>query len=499
MKRMFKILTNRLLITALCIIMQFIIGFAILLYVNWLFKYYLLISYILSVICSIGVINTSMNSAYKITWIIVILGIPIIGVTLFIALYGRFFTWLRRRKMLSIIDNLENEICKSTDVLLSDDLKRQSDYIAKYAHSAPVKNTRAKYFSSGEMFFESLLLDLKNANERIYMEYFIIKDGYMWSEIKNILIEKADNGVEVRIIFDDMGCIDQISRREMKRLKKHGIKIKTFNPFIPVLSTVTNNRDHRKMCIIDSKIAYCGGVNIADEYINREVRFGHWKDSAIALYGDGAYTNELFFLTLWEYITKEKIRNPKPYSNENDEGIYQPYTDSPIDAEPIGENIYLNIISNAKKYIYISTPYFVVSDEMIRAITNASKCGVDVRIVVPHIPDKWAVNQATKANYSRLISAGVKVYEYERGFNHSKLVISDDKIATVGSVNFDFRSFYLSFENGVVIYESPVIKDILNDYLQILDESILVTNKMSKSHLPMRLFRAVLGAFASFL
>lgn len=499
MKRIFKLLTNRLLITALCIIIQFIIGFAIIFYFNELFKYYLLISYVLSIICSIGVINTNMNSAYKITWIVVLLGLPLIGVTVFLFLYGRLFTRMRRRKMLSIIDSLENEACKSTDVILPEELKRQSDYITKYAHSAPVKNTYAKYFSSGEAFFESLIKDLNDAQNCIYMEYFIIKDGYMWRQIEDILISKAKSGVDIRIIFDDMGSIEQISKREMRRLKKQGVKIKTFNPFIPVLSTVTNNRDHRKMCVIDSKIAYIGGVNIADEYINKKAKFGYWKDSAIRLYGEGAYTNELFFLTLWEYITKEKIRNPKPTYDTLDKGIYQPYTDSPMDSEPIGENIYLNIITNAKKYVYISTPYFIVSDEMMRAITNASKCGVDVRIIVPHIPDKRTVNQVTKSSYSRLISAGVKVYEYEKGFNHSKLVIADDEIATVGSVNFDFRSFYLSFENGVVIYDSPVISDIYNDYQLMMNESIPVTKESSKAHLPVRLFRAVLGAFSSFL
>ena len=284
----------------------------------------------------------------------------------------------------------------------------------------------------------------------------------------------------------------------MSQLKKQGIKIKTFNPFIPVLSTVTNNRDHRKLCIIDSKIAYCGGVNLADEYINLKKRFGHWKDCAIALYGEAAYTNELFFLTLWQYITKEKIRNEKPEFASIDQGIYQPYTDSPIDSEPVGENIYINIISNAKKYVYISTPYFVVGDEMMRAITNAAKCGVDVRITVPHIPDKKIVNQVTKSYYSKLISAGVKIYEYKNGFNHSKIVISDDEIATVGSVNFDFRSFYLSFENGVVIYDSPIIADVYNDYATMIKESIPVTKEMSKASVPKKLLRGILSAIASF-
>lgn len=498
MKRIFKILTNRTVITALSIILQMIIGFSLLFYFDEVFKYYILAWHALAVVCSIGIINTSMNSAYKITWLIVLLGVPVVGVTLFIFLYGRLFTWLRKKRMLSITQSLENEACKTSNITLPRRLKRQSDYITRYAHSAPLKNTRARYFPSGENFFSALLEDIKAAQSRIYMEYFIIKDGYMWGEIKKALIEKAQKGLDIRIIFDDMGSVEQISKSEMRRLKKQGIKIITFNPFVPVLSTVTNNRDHRKLCIIDSKIAYCGGVNLADEYININARFGHWKDCAIALYGEAAYTNELFFLTLWEYITKEKIRNEKPSFETVDQGIYQPYTDSPMDSEPLGENIYINIISNAKKYVYISTPYLIIGDEMIRAITNAAKCGVDVRIVVPHIPDKKTVNQITKSHYLRLISAGVKVYEYKNGFNHSKIVISDDEIATIGSVNFDFRSFYLSFENGVVIYDSPVISDIYNDYSAMMQESIPITKQMCKASLPKRIIRAILAAIASF-
>lgn len=498
MKKIIKVLTNRITIIALCIVFQFLIAFSLLVYFNGIFKYYLIVWYFVAVFCSVGVINTSMNSAYKITWIIVILGIPIIGVTMFLFLYGRLLTRLSRRRMLSITESLENELCKNSDIELPNNLKRQSNYITKYAHSAPVKNTTAKYFSLGEEFFEAILKDLESAQKTIYMEYFIIKNGYVWDKIKKILIEKSQKGVDVRIIFDDMGSFEQISRKEMGKLKRQGIKIKTFNPFIPVLSTVTNNRDHRKLCIIDSKIAYCGGVNLADEYINLKARFGHWKDCAIVLYGEAAYTNELFFLTLWEYITKEKIRNEKPQFENVEQGIYQPYTDSPIDSEPVGENIYINIISNAKKYVYISTPYFVVGDEMLRAITTASKCGVDVRIIVPHIPDKRIVNQVTKSHYAKLISAGVKIYEYKNGFNHSKIVISDDEIATIGSVNFDFRSFYLSFENGVVIYSSPIISDIYNDYTNMIKESIPVTNEMSKVGLFKKVIRGILSGFASF-
>jgi cardiolipin synthase len=235
---------------------------------------------------------------------------------------------------------------------------------------------------------------------------------------------------------------------------------------------------------------------LADEYINKEVKFGHWKDSGIALYGEGAYSLEVFFLTLWEYITKEKQELSKPIYEELDEGIYQPYTDSPIDKENVGANVYMNIISQAEKYVYISTPYFVVDDEMLKTITNASKSGVDVRIVVPHIPDKKIVNQATKSYYAQLIESGVKIYKYKHGFNHSKIVVSDDRIATVGSVNFDYRSFFLSFECGIWMYNSNTVLDILADYNELLRDSIKITLEDCRVPLIVKVFRKIIAAFA---
>ena len=492
-----KLLTSRMLATAFNILTQFFVIIILIGYFDGAFLYYYSITLILSAACCIFVINKNMNSGYKIAWILLLLLLPMFGLTLYLMLEGSWYTKKTKTKMLCITERIKDELSVDESIDFHDTYaKKQSDYIKSFAYSPPLKNTTSKYFSCGEDYFNSLLKDLKTAEKSIYVEYFIIKESHMWDRIKEILTEKATQGVDVRIIYDDFGSIDKIRKKEIKSLIRAGIKVRAFNPFVPAISLLLNYRDHRKICTIDTKIAYSGGVNLGDEYINKEERFGYWKDSGIALYGEGAFSMEVFFLTLWEYITKEKQEIKKPDYPMLEDGIYQPYTDSPIDSEAVGANIYMNIISQAHRYVYISTPYFVVDDEMLKIITNAAKTGVDVRLIVPHIPDKKIVNQATKSYYSKLIKAGVKVYEYKRGFNHSKIVISDDKIATVGSVNFDYRSFYLSFECGIWMYNTPVVADILSDYNNMLNDSIKVSLEDCKVSPFLRIFRAIIAAFA---
>lgn len=499
MKGILKLFTSRLVQTGAGILIQFLVILLINMYFSGLFVYYYAIMYAVAVFFSLVVINTRANPGYKIAWLLLLLGMPMFGVSIYILLSGRLFKKRRARKMGQINHRVREALANQKNVKLSDIYaQRQSDYIRKFSFSAPCKNTKTKYFSSGEQYFESLLKDLELAEKSIYLEFFIIKPGYMWSKIREIITKKALQGIDVRIIYDDVGCLDKLKLKEIASLKKSGVRIKGFNLFVPVLDLILNNRDHRKICTIDSKIAYTGGINISDEYINKVERFGYWKDSAIALYGEGAFSFEVYFLCMWEHITREKINTTKPEhepSFESD-GIVQPYIDSPLDDELVGENVYMNIISNAKRYVYISTPYFVVDDEMLRTIMNASKRGIDVRIILPHIPDKKTVNQVTKSFYLRLIEAGVKIYEYERGFNHSKIVISDDEIATIGSINFDYRSFYLSFESGVWLYKASTINDILLDYNTMLSQSIQITKEKCKTSIFTRVFRGILSAFS---
>jgi len=497
MKRILKSITSRRIAVAVNILVQLLIIFVLIAYFDNAFIYYYAITSAIAILFGIIVINKKMNSGYKIAWLLLLLLFPVFSLTLYLLLEGSWYTKKTKRKMLSITERIKDGLNERAEIEFEDTYaKKQSTYIENFAYSPPVKNTKSKYFYCGEEYFESLLKDLRSAEKSIFVEYFIIKESRMWDEIKTILIEKAEQGIDVRVIYDDFGSIDKIGKKQIKELTSSGIKVKPFNPFVPVLSLLLNYRDHRKICTIDTKIAYSGGVNLGDEYINEEKRFGHWKDSGIALYGEGAYSFEVFFLTLWEYITREKQTPVKPEYEKVDDGVYQPYTDSPIDGEPVGANVYLNIISQAQKYVYISTPYFVVNEEMLTTISNAAKSGVDVRIVVPHIPDKKIVNQATKSYYSHLIRAGVKVYEYKHGFNHSKIVVSDDKIATVGSVNFDFRSFYLSFECGVWMYNSPAVLDVLTDYNSLLNESIKISLEDCRVSPITRAFRSIIAGFA---
>ena len=302
----------------------------------------------------------------------------------------------------------------------------------------------------------------------------------MWSEILEILKEKASEGVDVRIIYDDVGCIDLLPYNYDKELEASSIKCRVFNRLTPIVSMWHNNRDHRKITVIDGDVAFTGGANIADEYINEVERFGYWKDSGIMIKGDAVWTFTIMFLNFWAAIGGEEIRDYSDFRSQKDnssmkDGYVLPYGDTPLDDETLGENIYLNVINKAERKIYICTPYFIVDNETMTAICLAAKSGVDVRIVTPYIEDKWYVHMITRSYYRQLIESGVKVYEYTPGFIHSKTVVADDETGIVGSINFDFRSMYLTFECAVLMYRSKAVKELALDFEEILKVSQVVT------------------------
>ena len=310
-------------------------------------------------------------------------------------------------------------------------------------------------------------------------------------------------GVEVRVIYDDIGSMFTLPADYSKRLEKEGIKCRVFNRLVPVVSLRQNNRDHRKYMIIDGKVAFTGGINMADEYINAKERFGHWKDSAIRLEGDAVWSMTVSFLSMWDFTASQEEQlsvfkpNPAP---SGEAGYVQPYHDCPWDHESVGQTVYLNLINRAKKYVYITTPYLVIDYSITMALTTAAKSGVDVRIITPHIPDKKTVFEVTRAHYKELLSAGVKIYEYEPGFIHSKNFVVDDRYATVGTVNMDYRSMFLHFENGVLLYDTPSVADVKSDFLDTQEKSLEVTYEDCLSvPLYRRMFRGVLRAFATLL
>lgn len=352
--------------------------------------------------------------------------------------------------------------------------------------------------------FPAFLEELKKAERYIFLEYFIIAEGKMWNAVTDILRQKAGEGVDVRVIYDDMGCIMLLPQNYARKLNAMGIRCQVFNRFIPVLSARLNNRDHRKIGIIDGKVAFTGGVNFADEYINEYERFGHWKDNAVMLRGDAAWSMTVMFLTMWDYLDTHgesvqsyaHYRPQEPVKDENASGWVQPYTDTPLDSEAVGETIYLNMIHRAERYIWITTPYLIIDELLENALCTAAKCGIDVRIITPGIGDKFMVYEATKSYYRHLIQSGVKIYEYTPGFIHAKTFLCDDRYATVGTVNLDFRSLYLHFECGVWMYQSDVIADIKEDYQRTLEKCRLVREEDCHNNFLRGLFRAILALLA---
>jgi len=340
-------------------------------------------------------------------------------------------------------------------------------YLQEYTGFPVYDKTRAVYYTPGERFLPAYLDALEKAERYIFLEYFIIGHGEMWDSILSVLKRKAAEGVDVRVMYDDIGSFLTLPKGYDKTLEGWGIKCRIFNPFRPVLSAVQNNRDHRKITSIDGKIAFTGGLNIADEYINAVQRFGYWKDCAIQFEGKAAWSLTIMFLQMWSIGSSGEESFAGYYPGHIAViscGYIQPFADSPLDNESIGENVYLHIISSARKYLYLSTPYLIIDEKMLDALTSAAKSGVDVRIITPYIGDHKLVHIGTRSYYSTLIDAGVNVYEYTPGYIHSKNIVSDDAVGVVGTVNMDYRGMFQHFECGAVLYGAGAIMDIKKDF-----------------------------------
>ena len=340
---------------------------------------------------------------------------------------------------------------------------------------------------------------LEKAEKYIFLEYFIIKEGAMWNKILDILSEKAKNGVEVRVLYDGTNAVFNLPYNYPKKLKKLNINCKMYSPLRPFVSTHYNNRDHRKILVIDGKIAFTGGINLADEYINFTSPYGHWKDTAVKIQGQAVNSFTLMFLQMWNY--NEKDRQYEKYLINNtvnaSGGYVIPYGDNPMDEENLGEAVYLDIINKATDYVYIMTPYLILDDEMKNALSSASKRGVDVRIILPEKPDHIYAYVLAEDHYPDLINAGVKIYTYTPGFIHAKVFLSDGKIATVGSINLDYRSLYLHFECGLLIYNTKCIQNIFYDFEKTFKESHLIDkNDIKKRGIISRISSFILKAAA---
>ncbi|MDR2068959.1 MAG: cardiolipin synthase [Spirochaetaceae bacterium] len=462
---------------------------------------------ILSILVCLYITRKKEKPAYKLTWIFIILMFPLFGGILYII----FYTQSSPRKLRRLSAN-ESKRClpfyfpsgEALPVLEAnrEECLPQVRYLQNYAGFPVYVHTQTEYFPSGEAFFERALRELEKAEKYIFLEFFILRQGVMLNPIIELLERKARQGVDVRLIYDDLGCFMSLPPDYKQHLQRRGIKCIVFNPFTPLLSSLQNNRDHRKILSVDGKVAFTGGINLADEYINAYERFGHWKDTAIMLEGEAAWSLTLIFLQMWNLEQKQKDDygafypwKDKPCEIKSD-GYVQPYADSPIDEENVGENVYIQIINNAKDYVYISTPYLVVDENLTSALTLAAKSGVDVRIITPYRWDKKIVHMTTQSYYHQLVSAGVKVYEYSSGFNHSKTFVSDDKVATVGTTNLDFRSLYLHFECGVWLYKNQAVRKVKEDFLKTIPVSHQVTLENCSRNAFLRVVQDVLRLFA---
>lgn len=441
---------------------------------------------ILSVILIIYIINDDENPAFKLAWMIPICAVPIFGVTAYIFVKTSPGIWKlkerldKRKKETEAYLQPDPEIVKSLEEENAE-IKDLSHYLQTINQMPTYRNTKVTYFPLGEYEYVELLEELKKAEKFIFIEYYIIDKGKMWDSILEILEQKAKEGVEVRVMYDGMCTLYKLPWRYYDRLKEKGIEAKVFHPIVPLLSSHQNSRDHRKILVIDGRIAFSGGINLADEYINEINVFGHWKDTAIKLEGDAVKSFTAMFLQMWNVSTTVEedydryLCIEQPDYHKEAKGYVIPYNDDPINREDVAEGVYLDIIAKAQKYVHIMTPYLILDYEMEKCLKFAAKRGVDVKLILPHIPDKKIPFYIARTHYMDLMRAGVKIYEYEPGFVHAKVFVSDDERAVVGSVNLDFRSLFEHFECATFIYNNPVVAEIEDDMQDTLQKCITVT------------------------
>ena len=481
------------------------------------------------------------NAANKMPWIILILIFPLLGILLWSLTSGSLLLVRKKKHFLKYDAALPGILPQNQNAaraLASTDrgLLEESRYVAEHGRFPVYQGTSARYFPEAEQGRLSQIEDLRKAEHSIFLEYFAIEDRESFAPIREILYQKAAEGVDVRILYDDIGSASMLSFRFVKLMESHGIRCRDFNPISPFFSIFMNNRDHRKMTIIDGKIGYTGGYNLANEYFGFDRPYGHWKDTGVRLEGDAVRSMTAMFLEMWNAMRREDwtadltkylpavkageltaeadsmAERRKAVSLPDDQTgltrsaqlgraldgkcFVQPYADTPMDEEQTGENVIMNILNMAQDYVWISTPYLVLSDEMSRALTLAAKRGVDVRILTPGIPDKKIVYQITRSYYGALVAGGVRIFEYTPGFNHAKMTVSDDATAVVGSINLDFRSLYLHFEDAVLFHGGQVVSDVKQDFEHIWSQSQEVTERYAHRGLGLRVWQSVLRLIA---
>ena len=468
---------------------------------TWIFVVLCAAVVILDLAIALWIVNSDMNAEYKIAWLMPVLFLPPIGALLYLNLRRRPRPRRRLKQLAEKFAGMECLYVKKDGHVgteYADDGFAAScaEYVAQATGLPPTDCYEFEYFPSGESYCERLLEELEKAEQYIFLEYFILRPGKFWNSVLDILKRKAGEGVDVRVIYDDIGSMLKVPDNYAAELEKQGVKCMCFNPFRPVLDLAQNNRTHRKIALIDGVTAFTGGINLSDEYINETHPFGHWKDTGIMVRGRAAQNFAAMFLQLWFLRAPDEDYTRYLSAGPKGDCSCLAFCDSPLDRQNVCEDLYLKIIYHAKKYVYINTPYLILDGEMKRALITAAHSGVDVRITVPDIPDKKYVFAVTKAFYSELIKEGIHIYRYKPGFIHAKSIVSDDKYCIIGSTNMDFRSFYLHFECDMMFFDERVSAKLTADYLDTCKQCDEVKKEHFKESIFRLIYRAVLRVFA---
>lgn len=488
-KGILNVVFSRFWIMSILVVLQFIVLFVAVFQYGEYRQHYDIVKNIFVALMVLYVLNCEMNSSAKITWLVLVMLFPVFGALLFWFTQLEIGHRMQKARLDYLISSTKTSIQQDKEVLQkiseeSPDTESLVHYLARSGCYPIYDKTDVKYFPSGEAKFEELLKQLKEAKDFIFLEYFIVEEGIMWGQVLEILAAKAAEGVDVRVMYDGTCESSLLPFDYPKRLEKLGIKCKVFAPVTPFLSTHYNYRDHRKIVVIDGQVAFTGGVNLADEYINEKLRFGHWKDTAIMLRGEAVRSFTLMFLQMWNVNEKSpefyKFINVPVTEVKDAKGYVAPYGDCPLDDDKTGERVYMDILNRANKYVHIMTPYLIIDGEMETALRFAAKRGVDVKIILPGIPDKKTAFALAKTHYKHLLEAGVKIYEYTPGFVHAKVFTSDDCKAVVGTINLDYRSLYHHYECATYMYQTECIVDIEQDFEETLEKCTRITKESIK-------------------
>ena len=501
---------KRLCFSIICIFLEVIFIITIVMCLNEYAEIINLFTRILSGILVLRLYASDKTSSMKMPWVILILIFPIMGVGLYLLIGLNGGTHKMRERYAEIDSKLlpmlpDNQECLSRIKEKIPKAGNIASYIQRNSWYPIYQNTDIKYFDEAVKGLEAQLEELAKAQKFIFMEYHAIEDAEAWHKIQDVLEERVKAGVEVRVFYDDMGSIGFINTDFVKKMESIGIHCRVFNPFLPGLNLFLNNRDHRKITVIDGKVGFTGGINLADEYINVASRFGYWKDTGIRLEGEAVWSMTVMFLEMWNFIRDTDISCEKYLTGNTafpspQKGYIQPYSDTPLDNVTLGENVYMNILKNASRYVYITTPYLIIDNEMQKELCMAAERGIDVRIITPGIPDKKLVFLLTQSYYAALIRSGVRIYEYTPGFIHAKGYLCDDQVAVVGTINMDYRSLYLHFECGVYLYGCDAIQDIKKDFTETFPVCREIgLDYCRKRSVFIRCFQCILRLFAPLL